>query len=274
MNIAIIGCGEQSEIHARIAVQSGHDIVVIESPVSSCIEHVLSAIEAGKHVFCEAPLARTVDDAVRILDATQSKDVKVFVGNATRYSRPYQTLAAQIESGAIGTPGFVKTYRGETVNPDKDIIFDLLIHDFDWLASIWGPLETIFCQRLSEQSGTHVDYAMATLTFSSGVIAQAIGSQACPSGSRRAVEIVGGAGLIRYDSDETPIQVTRYSDGSPDASNPLLDDPSTFAWNDFLAYVENDVEPKATLSDAVEAVRMAEAALRSIETSTPQPLDG
>ena len=196
------------------------------------------------------------------------------MGHTTHYSRPYQTLAAQIEDGAIGTPGFVKTYRGEALGTGKDIIFDVLIHDFDWLASILGPPKTIFCQCLGTQNDRPIDYAMATLTFSSGAIAQTVGSLARPSGCRRAMEIVGDTGLIRYDSDETPIQVTRYSDGATDTFNPLLDDPLQQEWHDFMALIENDTEPKATLSSAVEAVRVAEAALRSIETSTPQRLDG
>ncbi|MCH7959441.1 MAG: Gfo/Idh/MocA family oxidoreductase [Candidatus Hydrogenedentes bacterium] len=273
MKIAIIGCGEPGAFHARIAAQSGHDIVAIASPVSSRTEHVLSAINAGKHVFCEAPLARSVAEATRILDAAQSANTKVFVGHTTRYSRPYRTLAAQIESGAIGTPGFVKTYRGDVFAPGKDIIFDLLIHDFDWLASMLGPPTSIFCHCLGPQEGRSIDYAAATLTFASGVIAQTIGTRARTSGSRYAVEIVGDAGLARYDSDETPVQVTRYSDAFTDTSNPLLDDPHQHEWDDFIAYVENGTEPKATLNGAVEAVRMAEAALRSIETSAPQTVD-
>ena len=249
------------------------DTVVITSPLPSRVEYILAAIEAGKHVFCETPLCQTADEAARIFEAAQSADAKVFVGNTTRYSRPYQTLVAQIESGAIGTPGFAKTYRGDVLAPGKDIIFDLLIHDFDWLASILGPVETIFCQRLSVQKDPSIDCAMATLTFSSGALAQCIGSRTRSSGFRRTVEIVGDAGIARYDSDETPVHVTRYSDGVVDASSPLLGDPRQQEWNDFLAYVENDTEPKTTLDDAVEAVRMAGAALRSIETSAPQRLD-
>ena len=106
MNIAIIGCGTSGTIHAQIAAQSGHtivacvdtaaeraealaskftarssaeplevirddtvDAVAITSPLPSHMEYILCAIDAGKHVFCEAPLAQTVDDALGILDA-------------------------------------------------------------------------------------------------------------------------------------------------------------------------------------------------------------
>ena len=260
------------------------EIVVITSPLSTRADYVLSAIDAGKHVFCEAPLTQSGNEAARIFDAAQSASAKVFVAHTTRYDRPYQALAAQIESGAIGTPGFAKTYRDEILGPGKDIIFDLLIHDFDWLASILGPVETIFCQHLGEQNHPVSDYAMTTLTFSSGALAQCIGTSAQsltqPLGSPvgtlvfpRTVEIVGDAGLVQYDSAETPIQVTRYEGQATDTSSPLDDFPHTSAWNDFLNYVEHDTEPKSTLSSAVEAVRMAEAAHRSIETSTPQALD-
>lgn len=272
MNIAIIGCDAMSASYARIAAQSGHDIVTTTSSVSSHAEHILSAIDAGKHVFCEAPLARSADEATRVIDSAQSAGVKVFVANATRYSRPHQTLAAQIESGAIGIPGFVKTYRGEVLDSGKEIIFDLLVHDFDWLTSMLGPPTSIFCQRLAPQKDKQVCYAAATLTFASGVIAQTIGTQTRTSGTRYAVEIVGDAGLVRYDSNETPIRVTGHAGETTETSNPLIDDPRLHAWNDFLSYVEHDTEPKATLKSAVEAVRMADAALRSIETSTPQKL--
>ena len=78
------------------------DWVGIGSWNSQHREHVVAALKAGKHVFCEKPLATTLDDCLAIREAWQTSGKMFSFGLVLRYSPFYQKIAALIREGAIG----------------------------------------------------------------------------------------------------------------------------------------------------------------------------
>ena len=78
------------------------DAVAVMSPDFTHEEYVLAAIKAGKHVFCEKPLAITTEGCDRILEAYNQSDVKMMVGFNMRYMNVFRTMKEIIDSGAIG----------------------------------------------------------------------------------------------------------------------------------------------------------------------------
>ncbi len=265
-------------------------IVVVASPTSSHSAYVISSCEAGKNVFCEVPLARTAEDAQYMRDAAEKFGVKLFAAHITRYSHAMCSLEAQIAENKIGSVGFVKTYRGGACPRGQDgwyrdfeesggVVFDSMIHDFDWIRHAFGTPQTVFCQNLLRTSPDPLDYAMATVSLSSGMIAQAVGSWAHPAGHRVAVEVVGDAGIARYDSADAPITVTRRSAGEappgvPRSSSPTAKGPYHSQWEDFLSWIADETAPRISPDDAVMAVRIAEAALQSAAKGAPVTVKG
>lgn len=65
-------------------------------------DHVIAAMEAGKHVFCEKPLATTFEDCLRIRDAVARSDRQFFFGFVLRYSPYCRQIAHLVKSGSIG----------------------------------------------------------------------------------------------------------------------------------------------------------------------------
>ncbi|HYF47788.1 MAG TPA: Gfo/Idh/MocA family oxidoreductase [Planctomycetota bacterium] len=65
-------------------------------------EHSVAALQAGKHVFCEKPLATTLEDCVRIRDAWRQSGRMFFIGFVLRYSAHYRRIKSLIDEGAIG----------------------------------------------------------------------------------------------------------------------------------------------------------------------------
>ncbi len=66
-------------------------------------EHAVAAFEAGKHVFCEKPLATTLEDAVAMRDAQERAGTLFSIGFTLRYSPHYQKIKEIVDSGEIGT---------------------------------------------------------------------------------------------------------------------------------------------------------------------------
>jgi hypothetical protein len=85
-----------------LAAHSGLDAVVIASPPKYHLPAIVAAAAGGKHVFCEKPLALSLDDADAALDAVRKAGVILQVGHMRRYDPPYMAARSRIEAGEIG----------------------------------------------------------------------------------------------------------------------------------------------------------------------------
>ena len=318
MNIAIIGCGTIGAVHAHAAERAGGriavcasqplkdarrlaweygaaatrniesvlkdpevDIVLIATPTPTHGAFICQAAKAGKHIFCEKPLCRTVAECRAAIAAAKKAKVKLFVGHVVRYSQEFEMLRQQMEEGVIGAPGFAKLYRGglfpggrkswfSDYEQSGGVTLDCMIHDLDWARYAFGEPKHIYCQTLQRDKPVRMDYAQATMRMKSGLIATLVGSWAHPEGFRVKTEICGDGGMLVYDSGETALEhMTRIEVGTAKTvvpGSPVEKSPYQLEWEDFLAWIEHDTPPRVTPEDGLRAVEMATAALRSAAT--------
>jgi predicted dehydrogenase len=123
------------------------DAVVVATPASSHVELVGAAAQAGKAVFCEKPLALSLERTRDALRAVERAGALLQVGFMRRFDPAYQRARDAIESGRIGRPLTFKAVGRDPVCPPLDyadptrsggLIVDMAIHDFDlarWLMS-------------------------------------------------------------------------------------------------------------------------------------------
>jgi predicted dehydrogenase len=257
------------------------DVVAITTPTTTHKDLVIAAAQAGKHVFCEKPFCRTTKECKEALAAAKKAKVKLFVGHVVRYFQEFEAMRAQIAEGKIGTPGYVRMFRGglfpgaegswfHDYAKSGGATFDMLIHDFDWLRYTFGEPEHVFCQALMRTTPTRIDYSMSTFKMKSGLIANVIGSWAHPSGFRVSVDICGSSGQIQFDSAETPllVQKRQRAGAGPDMivpASPVDVSPYQLEWMDFAGWLAGG-EARVTAEDATVAVRMAEAAVESAQS--------
>ena len=118
------------------------DAVLVASWGAAHEEQVVAAIEAGKPVFCEKPLAPTSDACLRIIDAEMAAGRRyVQVGFMRRYDAAYQAMKATLDDGSIGAPLLMHcAHRNPSVPPygftTEMIISDSAVHEIDlvrWL---------------------------------------------------------------------------------------------------------------------------------------------
>jgi len=264
------------------------DVIAVTTPTPTHTFYVAAAAKAGKHIFCEKPFGRSVEQCKEALAAVKKAGVKLFIGHVLRYFQEFEAMRAQIAAGKVGKPGFVKMYRGgifpmgvngwfRDYTQSGGVAFDSMIHDLDWLRYVFGEPERIFCQTLQRATPDHIDYAMATVRMKSGLIAKVVGTWAHPSGFRVETEICGDKGMIQFNSDEAPLLAAKRgaAGGGPGMivpASPVPASPYELEWRDFLSWIEGKSAARVTPEDGLAAVRMAAAALKSAETGKPANL--
>jgi phthalate 4,5-cis-dihydrodiol dehydrogenase len=83
------------------------DAVYIATPTHLHTEHVLTAVENGKHVIAEKPLAITLEDAERMIEAVERAGVQMIVGQSQSYEPPVRAMRDIVRSGELGRLGMI-----------------------------------------------------------------------------------------------------------------------------------------------------------------------
>ena len=118
------------------------EAVAICSPAATHADLVVAAAQAGKHVFCEKPMALTLEDADRAIDAAENAGVALQVGFNRRFAGDFAAMHDVIVAGAIGTPQLLRSLtRDPGISAEVaarvkpwTIFNETLIHDFDTLC--------------------------------------------------------------------------------------------------------------------------------------------
>lgn len=205
------------------------DIVCITTPNKLHCEMAIAALEAGKNVHCEKPMALTLEDAQRMAEAASKSSGRTIVGY--NYTRNPAFLHAQklIREGAIGRlvhfRGFVDedyqadpdlpwTWRATKADAGLGALGDLGCHMVSMAVGLMGPIATVIgdirtvhATRPSAETGEHKpveneDIASAILVFANGV--QGVFSTSRSAWGRKnsmVVEVHGTKGLIRFDQE-------------------------------------------------------------------------
>jgi predicted dehydrogenase len=237
------------------------DAVAVATPVSTHFELAAAALDAGKHVFVEKPLAASSTEALALTAHADALGLVLMPGHTFLYSPPVTMVRELIESGELGDVYFISTSR---VNlglhqPDVSVAWDLGPHDFSILRYWLGetPTHVSALSRDCIVPGTP-DVAFIDLEFPSGTIAHVELAWLAPSKLRRTT-VVGSRKMVLYD--DTSNEPVRVFD-----SGVLLKDPGSFGeykltyrTGAIISPPVDPVEPLALeLADFCRAVRSGE----------------
>ncbi len=261
------------------------DVVDICLPTDLHKDCVIIAAEAGKHVICEKPLARTLEEAEEIIKTCKKEDVQLFVGHVVRFFPEYVKAKKLIDANKLGKVAVARMTRGGVFptawndwytdyNRSGGLILDMIIHDFDYLRWCFGEVERVFAKSLLGRNYLRLEYALVTLRFKSGVIAHIEGTWAHEGFSSK-FEIAGEKGVLDFDSDKaTSIKTIVRGDregvvGVAVPESPFVQSPYYRELKHFMSCMDNNEEPIVTAEDAYKALEIADAALQSIQTGEP-----
>lgn len=261
------------------------DVVDVCLPTNLHSVFVKKAADDGKHVICEKPLARTLETAREMIEYCKQKNVKLFVGHVLRFFPEYREAKALVDQGAIGDTAVVRTTRGgafpsawnnwySDFQTSGGLILDMIIHDFDFLRWCYGDVERVYAKSILGRGFYPLDYALVTLRFESGMMAHVEGSWAHDQFTMK-FELAGKDGIIDYDSskDKPLVAFSRAKkDGTGGVAvpeSPLKENPYLLELKHFIACLEKGADPIVSAEDAYEAMRIALAAIESVQTGKP-----
>ncbi len=161
--------------HSSQDIRGEVDAATIAVPTEAHLEVALPLIEQGVHVLVEKPMARSVDDADRLIAAARDRGAVLAIGHTERFN-PAVRLARPL----LKEPRFIEAHRLGTFpdrNLDIDVVFDLMIHDLDLVLDLVGgdvtSIEAVGVPVLTPR----VDIANVRLRLEGGCIANLTASR-------------------------------------------------------------------------------------------------
>lgn len=268
------------------------DVVDICAPTHLHFDMVVQAARAGKHIICEKPLARTLDQGQEAIRVCREAGVKLLVGHVVRFFPEYERAKEAVDAGQVGQVAIVRLKR-DVFRPRMTVgnwfldfeksggmILDLMIHDFDYARWVAGDVRTVYCKQTGDSARSPGNHALAILTHASGALTHIEGSWAYPPPTfRTQFEIAGSEGLLLHDSAATaPISVFLHKQAGDEAgdvplpSSPLLESPYTTEIKAFYDHISGDAPVRVTAEDGLAALQIALAAIESAQTGQPVQL--
>ena len=151
------------------------DVVDIVTPTLSHFECAKNAIEKGRHIFIEKPIAKTILEAEAIKTLASQYHVKGQVCHVERFNPAFTAVKDMIDN-----PMFIETHRLAEFNPrgtDVPVVLDLMIHDIDIILSVVkSKVKNIHASGISVISETP-DIANARIEFENGCVANLTSSR-------------------------------------------------------------------------------------------------
>ena len=165
------------------ALLAESDAVIVASPAETHFALASAALEAGKHVLVEKPIAATLDEADRLATLAQERGRVLQVGHLLRYSAEHRAISARITR-----PLYIEATRIAPFKPrgtDVSVILDLMIHDLDLvLALVQSPIRSVDAMGAAVSSPLE-DIANARVRFENGCVATITASRISLKTERR-----------------------------------------------------------------------------------------
>ncbi|MBI0398271.1 Gfo/Idh/MocA family protein [Cyclobacterium marinum] len=207
--------------------------VYIATPPNSHLELTKKAVEAGKPVYVEKPMARNHAECLEMIKVCEDAGLPLYVAYYRRTLPNFLKVKSLIEEGAIGDPRYVHITINQSKHPDviKDesnwridpkvagggYFYDLGSHQLDYLDFLFGPMKEVNGVA-ANQSGDYPaeDIVLGNITFENGVLGS--GNWCFTTGEtsqKDEIVIIGNKGEIRFPCF-WGTSVTLKKDGMPD----------------------------------------------------------
>jgi myo-inositol 2-dehydrogenase/D-chiro-inositol 1-dehydrogenase len=290
-----LGLAGVDDDFAKLIARPDVDAVVIVTPTSLHADQVIAALEAGKHVFCEKPLALEVADCRRVeAAAAKHPRQKVLVGFVRRFDPSYSAAMAKIRDGAIGTPFMVRSQTLDKNDPSGffvrfaptsgGIFLDMAIHDIDCARFLLGGPRAkrvyasgIIAVHEGLAACGDVDNGVATVEFDGGKLAVIYVSRTLAHGMEASTEVYGSQGRIAigYGAKLGGLDLAdahgARSEGLPTFWERFADAFAVEA-QAFVDAVRDDAPLPLTLADATENTRITRALTDAMKSGKPVEL--
>lgn len=272
--------------HGEILEDTSIDGVIVATPVTTHYGIGRQALEAGKHLLVEKPLARRAGEAHALANLAKQKGKILMAGHIFQYAPAVQAVARLCAQDGMRDIYYIDAVRMNMGPPrsEVDVLWDLGPHDVSIVCHLLGTeAQEVQATGASYAWPELIDTAFLNIRYDRGVQARVHLSWLSPYKVRR-IHIAGRGGAILYDETEAVNKVRFFHQGVDNRigatdtdSSPLSYGPGKVTvpqleeWEplerevrDFLDCIDSGREPLSGPRIAVRVVEILEAASRSI----------
>ncbi|MBE7550612.1 MAG: inositol 2-dehydrogenase [Anaerolineales bacterium] len=219
--------------HRAILDNKDIEAVIICSSTDTHAQFISEAAAAGKHIFCEKPIALDLAKIDEPLTMVVRNQVKLQIGFNRRFDPNFKQARDQVAAGKIGTPHILRITSRDPAPPPLDyvkvsggIFLDMTIHEFDMARYLMGSeVEEIYAAGAvlvdpAIGAAGDVDTALITLRFANGAIGAIDNSRRAVYGYDQRVEVFGSEGVVVV-ANNTPHQAVLSNTEGVHAALPL-----------------------------------------------------
>ena len=265
------------------------DAVLVCSSTDTHAPISIEAINAGKHVFCEKPLANTTDKIQEIADALKAHpEVKFQVGFNRRFDHNFAAVRKAYDEGKIGEAQILKITSRDPQAPPvgycaASIFLDMTIHDFDMACFLTNSdVEELYVYadaliNPSIREYGDFDTAIISLKMANGALAVIDNSRQAMYGYDQRAELFGSKGMVATSNDTLSSAVISTADGVT-GEKPLYFFLERYMESfsqevrEFCDAIENNTETPVGIHAGMQSVKIALAAEKSANEGRPVKL--
>jgi len=320
LRVAVIGCGPIGTLHAQAVVQSEHaaltaicdveperaeavashtgakvyddverllnaeslDAVTVATPEHLHVAPVVKAFNAGCHVFCEKPMASTLEDARQMADAAAQHGRHLAIDYNRRFGFGYRKAKELTEEGTIGDIRYVTIRVTEPTTASKDVLKpyaimkSVLIHHIDLMRFFCGEIRSVHAFFSPRGEADLAHEVALSFQFDGNALGSLIGGwQEVPRWTRTSewTEIGGTKGTVLI---EDVLQAVKFWSVDPDhieyfrpnffKGQTAFYDSLTNHIHSFLERLSEGQPPLATGEDGLRGLEIIQAAIESNQT--------
>ncbi|MDR1378469.1 MAG: inositol 2-dehydrogenase [Synergistaceae bacterium] len=269
--------------------ESGNvDAVLIASPSALHTLQISTALDAGKHVFCEKPLGVTVEECLEAEKAvTRHPDKVVMLGFMRRFDPSYRYAKERVDAGEIGR---VILFRGYSQDPERFIdgaiafaphsggqFLDMCVHDIDlarWYTGsepteVWAAGGCYAHPEFGQYKDG--DNVACLMKFKDGAMGFLFAGRTAPHGYNVETEIIGTKGILRIASvpQKNLVEVIDSTGVRRECSQNFLerfDESYVAEVQEFVDCVRENRKPEVTVRDGTQVSRIAYKCKASFES--------
>ena len=258
------------------------DMVDIVTPTIYHHQNAINAINQGKHIFIEKPIANSVAEANEITFLARKRGVLGQVGHVERYNPAFKAI-----KDAVTQPKFIESHRLAEFNPrgtDVPVVLDLMIHDIDAILSVvQSKVIDVQASGVSIISETP-DIANARLRFENGCVANLTANRVSLKKIRKSRFFLKN-GYVEIDYLTQNLEIVKVKDipkikddlsilvknaegeqKKIDIENPVIQKHNSIQkeLEDFYNCILNSKKPRVSLEDGARALEVAKRIMNCI----------
>ncbi len=191
------------------------DAVAIATPVNSHHGIARRALESGRHVLVEKPLAASVREAEELLELAERKGLTLMVDHTFLYHPAVEKMAELLQTGALGKPLYFDSVRVNLglFQPDVNVLWDLAPHDLSILAWLFPQMpEAVSATGASHWGKGTENIAYLSLVYPDDFLAHVHVSWLAPVKVRN-VTLSGDRQMVVYDDNQVLEKIKVYDRG-------------------------------------------------------------